>query len=79
MEKRIDLEGEVISEVEMNLCDSSFTIQNEEQNYTVAASEMQAVKDYLFVRKGQKIKITGTVSNNLIKSESAKISLKSIL
>lgn len=76
MEKRIDLEGEVISEVEMNLCDSSFTIQNEEQNYTIVASDMQAVKDYLFVRKGQKMKITGTVCDNLIKSQSAKISLK---
>lgn len=76
MDKKINMEGEVISEVEVNSYDSRFRLRNQNQTYTVIASGMQAMKDYLFVRKGQRVEVEGKEKENVIVLESAKITLQ---
>lgn len=76
MDKKINMEGEVISEVEVNSYDSRFKLRNQNQTYTVITSGMQAMKDYLFVRKGQRMEVEGKAKENVIVLESAKITLQ---
>lgn len=76
MDKKVNMEGEVISEVEVNSYNSRFKLRNQNQTYTVIASGMQAMKDYLFVRKGQRIEVQGKEKENVIVLESAKITLQ---
>ncbi|MDO4464624.1 MAG: hypothetical protein Q4C57_08745 [Bacillota bacterium] len=71
----MQLSGIVKEEVSLEQDISSYILEGNEECYQVIATGKQALKDYLFVRKGQKVKLEGKEAGGSIIVEQAKIEL----
>lgn len=63
------------------ICDNKviYEINVDGGEFMVGSIGVQAVKDYLFVRKGQSIEIEGNITNSYIDVQKAKIDIAEIV
>lgn len=81
-QENIKICGVVAEDVTQDMGRSQYKIRAEGRDYRIISSDKQALKDFLFVRKGQLIEVEGSVNikeNNgrEIVSEKSKIRLNS--
>jgi len=62
---------------EKNIC--TFTVDCEGKKMIVVSFELEAIKDYLFIRKGQKIFIDGIVMNGILQKEKSMINIERLI
>lgn len=68
--------GTVKSDVKLSdECRASYEISSGGRAYRVRSDGKQAIKDAIFIRKGQTISIEGTISNNTMEVETARIDI----
>lgn len=63
MRKKIVLRGVVSEEVRLDNRKGNFRLKTHEQEYEIYSRDIQAVKDYLFIRKGQKMQVEGILGD----------------
>ena len=68
--------GTVKSDVELSdECRAFYEISSDGKAYRIKSEGKQAIKDAIFIRKGQTISIEGTISSDTMEVESAKIDI----
>lgn len=73
------MKGKVLSEPEVDCERVHYTADFQGKVCTVNSSGKQAVKDYLFVRKGQSIEVEGIVQDNTLDVQSARIEIGNLI
>ena len=76
MEKEVVIHGIVMQEAVQEENQSLYRIKAGEKEYAVISEGVQAVKDQIFIRKGQSMIVEGMETEDTILSQKSKIVLK---
>ncbi|MGN0377015.1 MAG: hypothetical protein ACI4ED_05215 [Suilimivivens sp.] len=74
-DRQVNLKGEVVEEVSLNEHTGSFVIRTEDRNVRIISEGEQAIKDYMFIRKNQKMEIDGTEREDKVYSRKLRIDI----
>ena len=69
------MKGTVTDEAIYEKDKAAYKVMSDDIKYDVVSSGKQAMKDLIFIRKGQEIEIQGNLEGEMIQAEKSKISI----
>lgn len=73
------IKGIVTNEATINQDTAKYSVNMSDNQYVIESSGRQAVKDYIFIRKGQFVEVEGTFMDKCIVSKKTRIELGKII